>query len=69
MINADDLHNFRMCQEGLTSDGGDWVSFHRNAGQDPLEDGVYTSVTGMSEQPMRNMFRAWTKLMAGENVA
>lgn len=63
MVNADDLHNFWKCHEGLRTEGGDWVSFHRNAGQDPVENGVVTSVTGMSEAPMRNMFRAWTQYM------
>ena len=65
MVNADDLHNFRNCQDGLGSDGGDWVSFHRNAGQDPQANGVTTSVTGMSEMPMRNQFKAWSRYMAG----
>lgn len=65
MVNADDLNNFRAIQDGLSlKGGGDWVSFHRNAGQDILEDGVTTSVTGMSEQPMRNMFAAWKQYMS-----
>ena len=47
--------------------GGDWVSLHRNVGQDTVENGVTTSVTGMSEQPMRNMFAAWKEYMTAEN--
>jgi len=65
MINADDLHNFWKCHEGLRTEGGEWVSFHRNAGQDPVENGVTKSITGMSEQPMRNMFKAWSEYMGG----
>lgn len=65
MVNADDLHNFWRCHQGLQSDGGDWVSFHRNAGQDPSADGVTTSVTGLSELPMRHMFGAWADYMRG----
>ena len=65
MINADDLDNFWRCHEGLKTNGGDWVSFHRNAGQDPTENGVTRSITGMSELPMRHMFTAWTKYMNG----
>lgn len=65
MVNADDLNNFRAVQDGLSlRGGGDWVSYHRNAGQDIVEDGVTTSVTGMSEQPMRNMFAAWKEYMS-----
>ena len=64
MVNADDLTNFRKVHEGLKSQGGDWVSFHRNAGQDPEENGVVRSVTGMSEVPMRNMYKAWAEYMS-----
>ena len=65
MVNADDLNNFRAVQDGLSlSGGGDWVSLHRNAGQDTVKNGVTTSVTGMSEQPMRNMFAAWKDYMS-----
>lgn len=68
MVNADDLNNFRAIQDGLAlNGGGDWVSLHRNAGQDTVEDGVTTSVTGMSEQPMRNMFAAWKEFMTADN--
>ena len=65
MVNADDLSNFRACQDGLSLEGGgDWVSFHRNYGQDPVKEGITTSVSGMSEQPMRNMFAAWKNYMS-----
>ena len=64
MVNADDLNNFRAIQEGLAmAGGGDWVSLHRNAGQDPIDDSVTRSITGMSEMPMRNMFVAWKQFM------
>lgn len=63
LINADDLWNFWKCHQGLASDGGDWVSFHRNAGQDSEQDGVVTSCIGTSEAPMRNQFRAWKDYM------
>ena len=63
LINADDLWNFWKCHQGLASEGGDWVSFHRNAGQDTEENGVVTSCIGTSEAPMRNQFRAWKEYM------
>lgn len=66
MVNADDLYNFWRCHEGLRSEGREWVSFHRNAGQDPEENGITRSVTGLSELPMRHMFRAWTQYMERE---
>jgi phenylpropionate dioxygenase-like ring-hydroxylating dioxygenase large terminal subunit len=67
-INADDLDNWWRCQQGLSASGNDWVSFHRNAGQDKYANGVHTSITGMSELPMRHMFGAWSKYMSGENA-
>jgi len=63
MVNADDLWNFWKCHQGLSSEGGDWVSFHRNAGQDDEQDGVIKSKLGTSEAPMRNQFRAWSQYM------
>ncbi len=65
MVNADDLYNFWRCHEGLRSDGGDWVSFHRNAGMDHDKDGVMHSATGLSELPMRHMFGAWSDYLGG----
>ncbi|HSE79462.1 MAG TPA: Rieske 2Fe-2S domain-containing protein [Alphaproteobacteria bacterium] len=67
MVNADDLWNFWKSHQGLASDGGDWVSFHRNAGQDHEKDGVTTSCIGTSEAPMRNQFKAWVGYMTGAN--
>jgi len=65
LVNADDLWNFWKIHKGLESHGGDWVSFHRNAGQDLETNEVTTSVIGTSEQPMRNQFKAWTEYMGG----
>ena len=66
MINADDLYNFWRCHEGLRSQANPWVSFHRNAGQDPVDGNVTRSVTGLSELPMRHMFTAWSDYMTKE---
>jgi len=65
MINADDLENFWKCQQGLGSDGGDWVSFHRHHGRDLVRDGVTETAEGMgtSEAPMRNQMKAWVDFM------
>lgn len=66
MINADDLENFWKCQQGLSSDGGDWVSFHRHYGRDIRKGDVIETAPGMgtSEAPMRNQMKAWAELMA-----
>jgi phenylpropionate dioxygenase-like ring-hydroxylating dioxygenase large terminal subunit len=63
MINADDLENWTRGQWGLESDGGDWVSFHRNYGGDTVEGDVTYSNNGTSEAVMRNQFKAWAQYM------
>lgn len=68
MINADDLDNWWRIQNGLVASGSDWVSFHRNAGQDRREGETQVSATGMSELPMRHMYTAWINYMSGETV-
>jgi phenylpropionate dioxygenase-like ring-hydroxylating dioxygenase large terminal subunit len=69
MVNADDLENWTKGQWGLASDGGDWVSFHRNYGGDSEEAGVVYSNKGTSEAVMRNQFRAWSQYMADESAS
>ncbi|VTU21038.1 3-phenylpropionate/cinnamic acid dioxygenase subunit alpha [Variovorax sp. SRS16] len=66
-VMPDDLEAYNRVQEGLGSDGGDWVSLHRAAGREqPIEGGRASN--GNSEMPMRNMFQAWAGYMrdAGE---
>ena len=49
-------------QEGLASDGNEWVSLHRDF--DPAEIGAADlTVRGTSEISMRNQFRAWKRMM------
>jgi phenylpropionate dioxygenase-like ring-hydroxylating dioxygenase large terminal subunit len=67
MVNADDLWNFRKQHEGLCSDGGEWVSLHRYAGQDDEKNGVVRTRIGTSEAPLRNYFRAWAEYMTAGN--
>jgi phenylpropionate dioxygenase-like ring-hydroxylating dioxygenase large terminal subunit len=62
-VMVDDVEVYQRCQEGMASDGGDWISQHRMAGHDtPFEGGV--TGAGISEVPMRNQFRAWAAYMA-----
>ena len=63
MVNADDLENWTKGQWGLESNGGDWVSFHRNYGQDSEDHGVLMSNKGTSEVVMRSQFKAWADYM------
>jgi phenylpropionate dioxygenase-like ring-hydroxylating dioxygenase large terminal subunit len=65
LVNADDLENFWKCHQGLTSDGGDWVSFARHLGRDIETDVVVETAPncGTSEAPMRNQMKAWARYM------
>jgi len=67
LINADDLENFWKCHQGLSSDGGDWVSFARHFGHDIEKPGEVSSAPkqGTSEAPMRNQMKAWAEYMRG----
>jgi phenylpropionate dioxygenase-like ring-hydroxylating dioxygenase large terminal subunit len=67
MVNADDLWNFRKQHEGLSSDGGDWVSLHRYMGDDDEQPGLIRTRTGTSEAPLRNYYTAWTDYMTSGN--
>ncbi len=66
MVNADDLENWTRGQNGLASNGGDWVSFHRNYGSDTEKDGTIYSNNGTSEAVMRSQFRAWSEYLSAE---
>ena len=64
---TDDVHVYAECQKGLSTQGGDWVSQHRNAGQDQPYSGSEGGLIGVgtSELPIRNQFRAWHEYMSG----
>ncbi len=65
-VMPDDIEVYNRAHEGLQTDGGDWVSLHRDAGRDRAIPGGFTA-NGLSELPMRNQFRAWAEYMsAGE---
>jgi phenylpropionate dioxygenase-like ring-hydroxylating dioxygenase large terminal subunit len=66
MVNADDLENWQRGQWGLSSEGGDWVSFHRDYGRDQDDGSVIRSTNGCSEAPMRAQFRAWVQFMTAK---
>lgn len=62
VVGHDDLHCYRSIQEGLSADGNEWISLHRNYNL-AEEDGVAGVYNGTSEISMRGQFRAWAQLM------
>jgi phenylpropionate dioxygenase-like ring-hydroxylating dioxygenase large terminal subunit len=65
IVMPDDHEAYNRVQEGLATQGSDWVSLHRDAGRE-RRDGAGLSANGTSEMPMRNQYRAWVSYMARE---
>ena len=62
IVGHDDLEVYQRAQEGLQSDGNEWVNVQRL--YDPSERGQATAVAnGTTEWQMRNQFRAWADYM------
>ena len=62
IVGHDDLEMYERAQEGLASDGNEWVNIQRL--YDPAEMQQTEAVTnGTNEWQMRNQFRAWSKFM------
>ncbi|WP_158966950.1 aromatic ring-hydroxylating oxygenase subunit alpha [Chachezhania sediminis] len=65
MIFSDDVEMLERTQAGLDLDPSPWVDFSR--GLDTETAGEGGQISGVaSEMPMRNQFKAWAALMAGE---
>jgi len=62
IVGHDDLEMYERAQEGLHSNGNEWVNLQRL--YSPGEaDQTNVAINGTSEWPMRHQFRAWTKFM------
>ncbi len=62
IVGHDDAEVYERAQEGLASDGNEWVNVQRL--YDRAEASQTTAVTnGTTEWQMRNQFRAWAKFM------
>ena len=62
VVGHDDRHCYRAIQEGLATDGNEWVSLHRNFS--PAErERIAGDYNGTSEVSMRGQYRAWARFM------
>lgn len=66
LVMVDDVDLYRRCQEGMLSQGGEWISHHRNFGRDIVGENEIIG-KGVTELPMRNQFRAWKQYMGQPN--
>src|ERR1051325_11907976 len=62
IVGHDDLEMYERAQEGLHSNGNEWVNLQRLYSPDEAEQ-TNVAVSGTSEWPMRHQFRAWSKFM------
>ena len=62
IVGHDDLEMYERAQEGLHSNGNEWVNLQRLYSPDEAEQ-TNVAVNGTSEWPMRHQFRAWSKFM------
>jgi len=62
IVGHDDLEMYERAQEGLHSNGNEWVNIQRLYSPDEAEQ-TNVAINGTSEWPMRHQFRAWTKFM------
>ena len=62
IVGHDDLEMYERAQEGLHSDGNEWVNLRRLYDEQEPENTTEV-VNGTSERQMRNQFYAWRKLM------
>ena len=63
VVGHDDLYCYRAIQEGLASNGNQWVSMHRNHADRERDGGFLGTHNGTSEVSMRAQFRAWLAAM------
>jgi hypothetical protein len=69
VVGHDDLYCYRAIQEGLASNGNEWVSLQRNYSDEELTGGFLGTHNGTSEVPMRGQFRAWLAAMTAAGAA
>jgi phenylpropionate dioxygenase-like ring-hydroxylating dioxygenase large terminal subunit len=62
IVGHDDQHNYHAIQEGLATDGNEWVSLHRNHSAEETR-GLAGDYNGLSEISMRGQYRAWARFM------
>ena len=68
VVGHDDLYCYRAIQEGLASNGNQWVSLHRNYSNREREQGLLGTYNGTSEVSMRGQFHAWVTAMTASTA-
>jgi phenylpropionate dioxygenase-like ring-hydroxylating dioxygenase large terminal subunit len=64
IVGHDDMEMYERAQDGLRSNGNQWVNLQRLYEPEEAKD-VTAVINGTSERQMRNHFHAWKKFMTG----
>jgi len=64
LVGPDDQEAYRRQQIGLTADGNQWVTMHRDFGKDEEIGPGHFYARGSSDLPFRNQYRAWKRYMS-----
>ena len=63
LVGPDDYEAYHRIQAGLHAQGNDWVSMHRNFGQDECQEDGNRKAIGTSDMVFRNQYQAWKNYM------
>jgi benzoate/toluate 1,2-dioxygenase alpha subunit len=66
VVGHDDMHCYQAIQEGLESEGNEWVNLHRNYSGENEARGIAGTHNGTSEVSVRGQFRAWLAAMTAD---
>lgn len=67
LIRPDDIEAYQRIQEGLATDGLDWVSQHRDFGREVRHAGSLEA-PALGDLALRNQFRAWARFMTADRA-
>jgi benzoate/toluate 1,2-dioxygenase subunit alpha len=66
VVGHDDMHCYQAIQEGLESEGNEWVNLHRNYSSQDEARAIAGTHNGTSEVSVRGQFRAWLAAMTAD---
>ena len=68
LVGPDDWEAYHRMQQGLNSEGSEWVSMHRYFNQDLIEKDGTKMAGGTSDMVFRHQYQTWKTYMVNEGV-
>jgi len=66
MVMTDDMEAWIRCQDGMRTQGTDWIIFARALGEENIDNEGSFEGLGTSEANARHQHKAWLHFMCGE---